>query len=353
MGVAVRSTSRSTVDEIAAAVEAGARIVFIAGAPGVGKTSALAAAARRLEAEGESVSLWVSGGVVASEGHLTQLLLNGLEDGLERGSRSPRPSLEAVCKRIAGDGKHPRTLAIDDFDTLIFKRESVAAAVRRTVLGRTPVRLLATCRPSALDRLIATPVLAHREGEVTSVTIGGFDTVAARDLIRRRAPLLSAEATTAVIADAGGHPAALVYLARIAELRVDGDNRSEGSLGDLFERAAEFAGAVYAESWALLGPQQRAILWQLGSLSCPATAAEVAGRIALSASHVSAQITRLIAEGLVHRTDVRAHFGVAPLLARWIAKRSTGERRRSGGSDGQVSDLRLEPEARAHQSGAR
>src|ERR1035438_4754962 len=49
---------------------------------------------------------------------------------------------------------------------------------------KTPVRLLATCRPSALDRLIATPVLAHREGEVTSVTIGGFDTVAARDLIR-------------------------------------------------------------------------------------------------------------------------------------------------------------------------
>ncbi len=49
----------------------------------------------------------------------------------------------------------------------------------------------------------------------------------------------------------------------------------------LLNRASEFAEAVYAESWAALGPQQRAILWALAIAAAATSAAEIAERIAL------------------------------------------------------------------------
>ena len=276
--------------------------------------------------------LWVNGGIVASEGHLVRLLSEVLD-----GYFSPEPplaaaALEDFCRRLA-DLAQPILLAVDDFDHLVFKREHVGSTIGATLAAGPAVRLLATCHPATLGRLVTTHAFARCVvGEVATVTIGAFDTNAARELVRRRAPCLSNEDCAAVIAEAGGHPAALVYLARLAELGVrDKGDSDAAALVDLFERAAEFAGSVYAEPWAALGPQQRAILWQLGSTAIPKTAAEIAVILSLPAPQVSAQLTRLVDEGLVQRATPRAHYSVAPLLARWIARRAVRERRHLAG----------------------
>jgi DNA-binding transcriptional ArsR family regulator len=308
------------------AVRGRAGNVFIAGPPGFGKTSLLAAATalvgRRL---GVAVA-WVSGGVVASDGHFTRLLASTAE-GTD----------------IDGQTQPSGVLAIDDIDVLVFKRERIAERIAR-LLASDSIRVLATCHPAAADRFSTTghpfaDAIYQTGDRVHVMTIDALDDESARALIRRRAPRLSDTAAQAIIAAAGGHPAALVFLSRLADLRTSDTGNHTGAvardgyvnslaegeaqgIGALIDWAAEFAGAVYAESWAGLGPQQRAILWQLGKAGAPATASDIAEAIDLPASHVSAQITRLGADGLVRRTTVRGQFTLAPLLARWIARRA-------------------------------
>jgi DNA-binding transcriptional ArsR family regulator len=127
-----------------------------------------------------------------------------------------------------------------------------------------------------------------------------------------------------VIREAGGHPAAIVFLSRLLTLH----QAATPKVASLLDQAAEFAGAVYAEPWAMLGPQQRAILWHLASSRVSASAAEIASALCLPASQVSAQLTRLSSAGLLSGSRQRGRHAVAPLLARWIARRAV----RDGGT---------------------
>ena len=237
-------------------------------------------------------------------------------------------------------------LAIDDIDALVFKRERVAELLTALVVRHRNLRLLASCHPTAAERF-QTPNgwLTHLAKEaaspIGSVSIAPLDDESARALVRHREPRLSFTAAERIIIAAGGHPAALVFLSRLTQVRELSENESavtrrspsvptadeqllhvENALDDLTTWAAEFAGAVYAESWAALGPQQRAILWELARSGSPTSASDVATRIDLAPSHVSAQLTRLVADGLVRRTETRGQFSVAPLLAKWIARRA-------------------------------
>lgn len=343
-----------------------AAVGLVVGAPGFGKSSVLAAAASAIARRTRRVVIWVSGAVVASEGHLARLLASALAP-VPTSSAGTAPleesvSLETALRRLT---RAPQRilLAIDDFDALVFKRERVAEQLGHAVASGDEVQLLASCHPAARDRLTAAthPFAAAVGGPIICVTITPLDPAAASSLIRRRTPSLSTAATRRVIAAAGGHPAALVYLSRLLGLRAQqnapaasdgagecrvggtGDDRPDAPRG-FFNDAAEFAGAVYAESWAALGPQQRAILWQLGMSTTPASAADIAHAIELPASHVSAQLTRLVAEGLVRRTEPRGHFDVAPLLAQWIARRAA-----RGGPRGS----RHVPSERTHRTSTR
>lgn len=330
---------------------AGAHAALIVGPPGFGKSSVLAAAADLIARRTEARVLPISGSVVASEGHLARLLARGVRGldphgaGRERSTDRNQDtswSLDTTCAALAASAT-PILLAVDDLDALVFKREWVTERLVDLVTSPT-VRLIASCLPAAAERFLApdrpfATALGARGGRITSVALVALEDEQARLLVRRRAPRLSAAATATVIAAAGGHPAALVFLSRLAELRsataaghTNGNPASPRDvtrLGKLFDRAAEFAGAVYAEPWAALGPQQRAVLWQLSAMPGPTTAAEVATAIELPPSHVSAQLTRLVADGLVRRTGVRGQFVVAPLLASWIARRAA--RAQSGG----------------------
>lgn len=326
--VAKASNADPLVEEVVSAMVAGKRAVLIAGAPGVGKTSVLAASAELVGAQTCRAVMWVNGGIVASEGHLVRLLSELLGTGTS--PEAPPPvgiALKDLCRRLAENLLQPILLAVDDFDLLVFKREHVGRTIGQALAAGSGMRLLATCHPAARDRLVTTHAFGRcLVGEVATVTISTFDISAARELVSRRAPSLSTEECAAVVEESGGHPAALAYLSRLAELSLGGKAHSDSAgLVDLFERAAEFAGSVYAEPWAALGPQQRAILWQLGSTAAPKTAAEVAARLSLPAPQVSAQLTRLVDEGLVQRTAPRAHYSVSPLLARWIARRAVRE----------------------------
>lgn len=310
----------------------GARILLIAGPPGFGKTSVLASAAelvaRRLAAD----VIWVSGGVVASEGHLARLLAGATEDmGVQN---QVEFSLETALVHLQRRSPRATLLAIDDIDALVFKRERVAEWLVTVQRSHPSIQLLGSCHGGAADRLVAVghpfaDAMQNGSGPAHVVTIDALDDISAHTLIRRRSPRLSDASVRRIIAAAGGHPAALVFLSRLAELRASEKGFVEvpatddpHNIGELIEWAAEYAGAVYAESWAGLGPQQRAILWQLGCLGASVSASEIADKIDLPASHVSAQLTRLVTDGLVRRTLTRGQFTLAPLLARWIARRA-------------------------------
>lgn len=291
----------------------GVSSVFVAGAPGFGKSSVLVAVLRELSLTTKPIAVWVSGGIIASEAHLVSVIARALER-LDWSDRS----LDYLCERLV-EVQAPIVFLIDDFDTLVFKRERMAGSLAH-VLARNPAhRVVASLRAGSRDRFMSSShsFSATLKGRVISVTLQSLDYESAFELIRRRASRLATPVIKALIEAAGGHPAALVYLARLAELR----QPDEGGIENLVAAASEFAGAVYAESWASLGPQQRAILRELSRHST-ATAADIARAICLPASQVSAQVTRLISDGLARREEQRGHHSVAPLLAGWIERRA-------------------------------
>lgn len=306
--------NESSVDPALASAEeafrSGRAAVLVVGAPGMGKSSVIHAAARLVSREHGFRQAWISGEVVASEEHTAALLAAAL--GVER---TPAEPLESVCRRLP---RQSVLLVVDDLDALVFKRERIARALAALAAGERGVRILASCHPGAAERLTAMDgPLANLPDGAAVVALGYLDDSSARQLVRRRAARLPEPTIERVVASAGGHPAALVFLSRMAEVSADPDVEA------FFERAAEFAGAVYAESWASLGPQQRAILWCLATADGTAATGDVADLIGLPASHVGAQLSRLVTDGMVRRTGERGRYAVAPLLARWIERRAT------------------------------
>jgi DNA-binding transcriptional ArsR family regulator len=322
------------------------RALLIAGAPGFGKSSMLSAVTRLISRRNGDVILRVSGRVIASEGHLARLLLESSGSEAGRSGPSPSRSLESVFASLCGAPNRRVLLAVDDVDALLFKREQLARLLARTVVVNSQIRLVATCHPAARNRLTSPhhPFASQIGMALRVTTLEALNENAATALLKRRAPQLPSDILPQVIRAAGGHPAALVYLGRLAELWGTGETwRAQcaaaetrslakrvsmiapATFQEFLERASEFAGAIYAEPWSALGPQQRAILWSLASSNESASAAAISERIELTPSHVSAQLTRLVDDGLVRRTHVRGQFALAPLLSSWIVGRATPE----------------------------
>lgn len=321
---AVREIGRAIANAGNGDVRAG-RAALIAAPPGFGKTSVLRAASRSAAAILGADVVWIPGGIVASDGHLSRLLTRGTQSTDTAGEIT---NLRLACKAL---GNHRRrvVIAIDDFDVLAFKRESISLALGRLTAQSMNVRLMASCRPEWSSRLVMPghpfADAALRGGEIVVHSLAPLDDNEALALIRRRAPSFPTEHALAVIAEAGGHPAALVFLSRLAVLR------PEATLADILIFAAEFAGAVYTEGWASLGPQQRAIVWELSTTSRAMTAAEIARSLDVPSAQVSSQLSRLVNEGLVLRTQARGQFTVARLLARWVSRRANQDRLTSRG----------------------
>ena len=339
----VASTDQITLRAANTIVPAGAnsnRLGLILGLPGFGKTSLLTAAAGTAARLLGGRVVWISGSIVASERHLLGVL--------------PRELLELVgededvARHVSDNNQRPCVLAIDDIDALVFKRDGIADLLTELLTRQRNLRLLVSSHPSAAQRFVSASGwlrrLANDIGSpIESVSIALLDHESAHSLIRRREPELSNEIAERIIAATGGHPAALVFLSRLARL-YDSSARdgvatrsrsvrlpakpqpTQRELADLVVWAGEFAGAVYAESWAALGPQQRAILWQLARSDSPKSASEIATTIKLTASHVSAQLSRLVVDGLVQRVKSRGQFSVSPLLASWIGRRATRDK---------------------------
>jgi hypothetical protein len=296
-----------------------ASFVLISGPPGFGKSSVLASAVSRFEKTRSCEVQWIPGRVVASEGHFWRLL--GFPEG--KSAAGTRSLLSRYSARQL-------LLAVDDVDALLFKREHLAAEFGSTIQEAAgSVLLVATCHVSAARRLMtASPLGRALGGAVKTVQLCPYSDQEARSLVERRAPTLDRGFRDLIVAESGGHPAALVFLARLAEMR----SALSGTAGveAFLDRAAELAGAVYSEPWALLGPQQRAILWVIGCRQTALTAGQIAETLLLKPSHVSSQVKRLVDEGLLHRSGERAHFQVPSLLARWISRRAARECETSG-----------------------
>lgn len=284
---------------------------LIAAAPGMGKTSFLESCVRHVRQRQRVV--FVSGSVLASEGHLVHVLHTSTKL-LTAEHRDWKSGLRAFLTEGAG---YPLIVAIDDFDQLGYKRDELNRILAATASDPNGALLLLTCARSTVDRIVG----AGRPfaNVLTTVSIEPLDEIAAEQLIQLRAPTLSASARAFVVHQAGGHPGAIVYVSRIIEsLLKDGDRFDETRA---LASATEFAGAVYAEPWSALGPQQRAILWHLSSVGSEAgSVTHIARALVLQPSHVSAQLARLVDEGLIRR-DGRGAYAIPPLLAGWIVAR--------------------------------
>lgn len=284
---------------------------LIAGASGMGKTSLLASCVRHVRQRGRVVS--ISGSVLASEGHFVHVLHSSMPQ-LTAEHRDWKSGLRAL---LAGSPGHPLILAIDDFDQLAYKRDELGRILAASATDRVGVLLLLTGARSTVDRITGTG--RPFASVLTTVLIEPMDEAAAENLIRLRTPGLSQAARMFVVRQAGGHPGAIVFLSRIVESIFKEGDRFDAS--QALSYASEFAGAVYAEPWSALGPQQRAILWHLSSVQAEsASATHIARELVLQPSHVSAQLARLVDEGLIRR-DGRGAYAIAPLLASWIVAR--------------------------------
>lgn len=293
-------------------VAGGAKASFlITAAPGMGKTSFLEACVR--QARKRERVVFVSGSVLASEGHLVHVL----HTSTKRSTPEHRDWKSGLRAFLTEGTDHPLILAIDDFDQLAYKRDELTRILAATASDPNGALLLLTCARSTVDRILG----AGRPfaNILTTVSIDPLDENAAERLIQLRAPSLAAAARTFVVQQAGGHPGAIVFVSRIVESLLKDGDRFDASRA--LASATEFAGAVYSEPWSALGPQQRAILWHLSSVGSEAgSVTHIAKALVLQPSHVSAQLARLVDEGLIRR-DGRGAYAIAPLLARWIVAR--------------------------------
>jgi hypothetical protein len=283
----------------------------------MGKTALLRSISRITARASGARTVWLSGAVIASEGHFTDALLNAI--GIFPATNEPwdRSLREAFRVMRHARRAHARTvLILDDVDELVFKREGLLGLIAEELGRSKAILLIATTRPSAVPRL--TRPGRPLASSFTVVRLRPLGVREARALVRRRVPTIEGATVDWIIECAGGHPAALVFLSRLVDLVGD------ASLAAPFlDRAAEFAGAAYADQWAALGPQQRAVIWQLSlSPAARATLGDLAIKLHLSASHVSAQVTRLMADGLVERSGRRGEYRVPTLFASWVVQRA-------------------------------
>lgn len=284
---------------------------LIAAAPGMGKTSFLEACLRSVSETDRVV--FVSGSVLASEGHFVRVLHASTKDT----SAEHRDWKSGLRTFLGAATSRPLILAIDDFDQLAFKRDDLTKILAAAAASPDGALLLLTCSRSTIDRIVG----AGRpfSGILTTVTIAPLDEIAAHQLIQLRAPMLPTKARAFVVHQAGGHPGAIVFISRIVESLLENGSRFDPARA--LASATEFAGTVYAEPWSALGPQQRAILWHLSRVrSEAASVTQIAQALVLQPSHVSAQLARLVDEGLIRR-DGRGAYAIAPLLANWIVAR--------------------------------
>jgi hypothetical protein len=287
----------------------------------MGKTSVLASAFRQLEATTSTIQrIWVSGSVIASEGQFFRSLAHeaGLPPLIHRDWRDAGSAVfESLRARVEGMDTS-LAIFIDDFDVLAFKRESLIEMLA-TECARIPRgAVFASAARGAIDRILSPgrPFASRLQPVILSL----LSQREALELVHLRAPALPTALVQFVVAQAGGHPAALVFLSRIAELFVRAGN--QGDTAGIMQWSGELAGSVYAEAWSALGPQQRAILWHVSTASgATQSVTRLADLLCLHPSHVSAQLTRLRDEGLVVRRNLRGQYAVAPLLARWILER--------------------------------
>jgi DNA-binding transcriptional ArsR family regulator len=282
---------------------------LISAAPGMGKTSFLEASVRNVRRPDRVV--FVSGSVVASEGHFVQVL----QASAKRPSIDRRDWRSGLRAFLTQHGKERLVLAIDDFDQLAYKRDELARVLADALSSPDPTLFLLTGARSTVDRIVGSG--RPFANLLTTVTIEPLDEAAAERLIRLRAPGLTNASRSFVVRETGGHPGAIVFLSRVVESTLVGSEFDERKALSL---ATELAGAVYAEPWSVLGPQQRAILWHLSSAGKNSSVTDIAHDLVLQPSHVSAQLARLVEEGLIRR-DGRGSYAIAPLLARWIVTR--------------------------------
>ena len=303
----------------AALCESPSMIPLIVGAIGMGKTTVLGSGVRQAARKLGVPVHFIPGEVVASEGHLASLLRDQLSVRGHTATAQLHVEVDDALGALASTS--PAILAIDDLDVLFFKRQRIAKAITHA-LRSTSLRLAGSVGTDALERIIGRErPLTHTPNRfVRMIRLGTLSTAAAKRLALRRNSALSRGHVERIACLAGGHPAAVVFLSRLMRLApAKGPSTNESGFAVL-SNAGEFAAAVYSEPWASLGPQQRAIIAQLGSLDRPASAGELAESLSLSPSHISAQLTRLRAEGLVTQVR-RGRFAVAPLLAKWLAHR--------------------------------
>jgi hypothetical protein len=277
----------------------------------MGKTSFLEACIRTVGEKDRVV--FISGSVLASEGHFVSVLQASIKRAsIER--RDWRSGLRAFLTR----GPDERlVLAIDDFDQLAYKRDELTRILAEAASQPNATLLLLTGARSTVDRIVGPgrPFASL----LTTLTIEPLDEQAAKRLIQLRAATLPEAARAFVVRETGGHPGAIVFVSRIVESLLKDGDRFDAIRA--LASATEFAGAVYAEPWSALGPQQRAILWHLSSVrSEAASVTHIARALVLQPSHVSAQLARLVDEGLIRR-DGRGAYAIAPLLASWIVAR--------------------------------
>lgn len=141
------------------------------------------------------------------------------------------------------------------------------------------------------------------------------------------------------VEEAGGHPAELVIVPRLARLYARDSSRWKSVHTEfLSSQAGELAESIYPETWALFGSQQEAFLWDSRTAPKPLSAGALAEAIAPQPSQVSAQIRHLVDEGLLSAAARRAHFIAAPLLARWSAVRAARGRQSNRDLEG-VEDV--------------
>lgn len=284
---------------------------LITGAPGMGKTSFLEACIRNVRRQDRI--LFVSGSVLASEGHFVNILHNSARQSTVE-LRDWRSGLNAF---LTENRNGPLVLAIDDFDQLAYKRDELTRLLAATASAPARILLLLTGARSTVDRIVGTG--RPFADLLKTISIEPLDEAAAEKLIQLRSPTLSEAARTFVLRQTGGHPGAIVFLCRITESLCE--NAEYFSETAVLASATEFAGAVYAEPWSALGPQQRAILWHLSNVMDEGSSiTHIARALVLQPSHVSAQLARLVDEGLIRR-DGRGSYAIAPLLARWIVAR--------------------------------
>jgi len=299
-------------DSIQSYVAGGPRTSYlIVAAPGMGKTSFLESCVRQVRQSQRVV--FVPGSVLASEGHLVHVLHNST-----RQSAAEHRDWKSGLRNFLCESPGARlVLAIDDFDQLAYKRDELARILATAASELCGALLLLTGARSTVDRIVGPG--RPFANILTTVSIGPLDDAAAEGLIRLRAQTLSETARLFVVRQAHGHPGAIVFLSRIVESLVKDGDRFDAIRA--LASATEFAGAVYAEPWSALGPQQRAILWHLSGIRDDASSVtHIARALVLQPSHVSAQLARLVDEGLIRR-DGRGAYAIAPLLATWIVAR--------------------------------